>query len=130
MGHLHIHIPHRSLSIQHELNNFLRLDNISIELIVEILNKIKKYLNFFMESYSKIFLEAINNISYNNLTDSIASLQRCLEELDFHNSYLIEIYEVTYIEHYDALKCFPLCEFVIKKIIHYCLDIHKKSLIN
>lgn len=82
-----------------------------------------------MESYSNLFKKAIENINSNNTTQLIASLQLCLEELELQNSYLLETYENSYIDHYDALKCFPLCEFVIKKIMSNFINEHKKSLI-
>ena len=83
-----------------------------------------------MDSYSNLFTNAIDNLNSNITTQLISSLQMCLEELEYQNSHLMEIYKDTYLHYYDAIKCFPLCEFVIKKIISYFLNNHKKSLLH
>lgn len=125
MSNLHIHIPHKSPSIQEDLNSFLHAKDFSVNSIKEVLEKIKTYLTFFIESFSSTISQASANIETKS-TLSIPFLEQCLEEISFHSTTLLEIYQTSYLEEFDALKCFPLCELVIHEIIGNCIQKHKQ----
>lgn len=116
-GHLHIHFHEKKPSIQEDLNTFLQFEEFSKEQVVDVLHKMDSYLSYFFESFSKIFKDAIKAIEKQEIHKSITLLQQGLEEITFHHISLNEVYESSYIEYFDATKCFPLSEVVLHSII-------------
>lgn len=125
MSHLHIHIPHKHPSIEKELNSFLQLEITTTQNIEDILTKICSYLSFFIESFSTILNQAKKSIKKNKPTDAILLLEQSLDQITFHSKLILEKYKTNYLDYYDALKCFPLCELVIREIIFFNLKLHK-----